>query len=250
MNKTELKAVLGTLAFASCGAYASLATTGTVNVDREVTFRDSMDSVPDFYDAASPDVFTAGSYDLSSSYTSADHQLVDHWSVQSTGTVIATDQLYSIDVGVSTVGRTTRETVRADRAQVVNDIGIVSMISVTGDTAATISFGGFDSGLSNPRSRNEVIFTISSELGSFTDFSAGFNTGAQVTDPFSFDTVLLDGDVITVAFSMRYRIRQDNDVQDFSQSLSTNFSIQTVPAPSSAAALGLFGLAATRRRRA
>lgn len=243
---------LASIALMSGSAMAEFMTTGIASAERRLRFLDSMDSSSTEINAtldADPFFGTGVPYDLSIAMTGADHPLIDTWDYTSTGSVLATSSLFAFNFNAATTGRTVRPTVTDDNAESRARGGFEAQILVTEATEAIISFEGMVSEIVNGRSRNQIIITVSSALGSFVDFSAGFNSGASVTEPFSFSAMLLEGDTIEVTASFDHRVREDDGMDFYQQDISASFSIEAVPAPGSCMLLGAGGLLASRRRR-
>jgi len=134
-------------------------------------------------------------------------------------------------------------------AQTRNEFLTLVTIQVSDEVDAMIAFDGFASMANTALSRSELEITVTSALGSFNDFTAGFNTGTTIEGPFAFNTTLLAGDEIEILFDFDLLVSEDVDPRVmFEQSLNGTFSV-TVPAPQSLAVLGLGGLMASRRRR-
>lgn len=182
------------------------------------------------------------------------HPLISAWSSEFSGGVSTTTNSFSINASSAISGSITEPADRNGDTPVVisrNQFDSLVDFEVQETIDATISFDGFASALATDRSRNELLITVQSSLGSFTDFTVGFNSGSTIEGPITFDTTLLAGDEITVLFQFEQLVRPGNDLISVfdEQSMEGTFSITLVPAPQSALLLGLGGLLSVRRRR-
>ncbi|MBO6738353.1 MAG: PEP-CTERM sorting domain-containing protein [Phycisphaerales bacterium] len=246
----SIKATIGmgaVLAFAG-GAQADLMTTGDGQATSLYIFRSADPQVSQSIE----DVMTgSSSFDLGYDLDSSVHPTISGWHNQFSGGVSSGANSVVISADSAIQGSLLESAmIGGNRARTRNTIGLDVQIQVTEATMATIAFDGMFGAATNDRTALEVTFNVSSQLGSFADFSAGFNTGTQVDSPFSFDTPLLAGDVIEVQFIFEHYVREgDPAFTSVDEFLSTSLSITTVPAPGAMALLGLGGLFSARRRR-
>jgi len=216
-----------------------------------------------FIDGVSPDIndrivnldpYFDAPADLQASYTSADHALIEQWDSSFSGSGEATSDRFSIMASSSITGSLSRSVNNQDEFAntFITTFG-GARIEVLEEVEVEISFdfsaSGYDPLFIN--NKLEVVFTLTSELGSFTDFTAGFGGDAAVTSPFSITTTFLKGDVIDAFLEMDNLVEGNsaNPGLAFDQSVSGAFTIEVIPAPGATALFGLAGLTAARRRR-
>lgn len=235
------------VAFAS-GANADFMTTANGQATSLYIFRSSAPQASESIE----DALTANSaFDLSYQLDSSTHPTISSWDNQFTGGVMSSSNSVVISASSAIQGTLFEPAmIGENRARTRNTIGLDVQIQVTQAAMATIAFDGLFGLATNDRTDMEVTFNVSSQLGSFTNFSAGFNTGTQIMDPFSFDTMLLEGDVIHVQFIFEHYAREgDPAFTSIDEFLTTSLSITAVPAPGAIVVLGMGGLLASRRRR-
>lgn len=181
---------------------------------------------------------------------SSTHSTIDTWTSSFSGGVMTSEDSVVINAASTVQGMlNVPASIGGNLAQTRNEFLTLVTIQVSEEVDATIAFDGFASMANTALSRSELEITVTSAMGSFSDFTAGFNTGATIEGPFAFDTTLQAGDEIEILFDFDVLVSEDVDPRVmFEQSLSGMFSV-TVPAPQSLAVLGLGGLMASRRRR-
>lgn len=237
------------LALAAGAAKADLVVTGSSDAARRVQFNDGVNG--NYFDAVHAQPLNDGIFDLSTNLDGSDYPLIDTWTTNHAGTVMASASLFSVDVQTHSFGSSTRpldfnnDDFEARATTVIN-----AFIEVTEATDTIISFGGFASPANNVLSAAELRVEVSSTLGSINSFSAGFNTDSSITQPFSFMAPLIEGDVIHVVFRLDNQITEIPDSMAFDQIVNGSFTIQAVPAPGALVGLSMAGLLGARRRRA
>jgi len=181
---------------------------------------------------------------------SSTHSTINTWTSSFSGGVMTSEDSVVINAASTVQGMlNVPASIGGNLAQTRNEFLTLVTIQVSEEVDATIAFDGFASMANTALSRSELEITVTSAMGSFSDFTAGFNTGTTIEGPFAFDTTLQAGDEIEILFDFDLLVSEDVDPRVmFEQSLSGMFSV-TVPAPQSLAVLGLGGLMASRRRR-
>ncbi len=181
---------------------------------------------------------------------SSTHSMIDSWNSSFSGGVMTSEDSVIIDASSSVQGMLNEPaSLGGNLAQTRNEFLTLVTIQVSDEVDATIAFDGFASMANTALSRSELEITVTSAMGSFNDFTAGFNTGTTIEGPFAFNTTLQAGDEIEILFDFDLLVSEDVDPRVmFEQGLNGTFSV-TVPAPQSLAVLGLGGLMASRRLR-
>jgi len=250
MNRLHIAIAAATVSALAGAASAQFSISGSGNVERRYNFEDTTN--PDLnVSEVNLDPFFGSAEDHARIFGAGDHPLLGDWETRHVAHGEQSNTRFALYENSAHTGELPAPLESISGIDFEGDIrvGVVSEITITESTMARISFDGFASALASDRSELSTSLSVSSAMGAFADFSAGFNTGAAVTMPFSFDVMLEAGDVIEIAYSSRNRSREVVGQASYFQEHLIDFSIEAIPAPGAAALFGLAGLTAARRRR-
>jgi len=198
-----------------------------------------------FGPTGSPRVFS-----FSNTLASADHPSISSATFEATHVIEVTENRFSWD-WTNTVNVNVNDPIVQPDVSLSNraEQNITTAITVTEAAPVRITLEGdvftADGSTGLP---NEILISLSSSLGSFSEID--FSLIGSGSDSLTFEFDASAGEVIDLqSLSQSVYINFPGFNGDIATSQSGSISIEIVPAPATAALFGLSGLAAVRRRR-